>query len=341
MYVARSNLESPQISTQSPQRRVAQKRDGFTLIELLVVIAIIALLISLLLPALAKAKQEGVSISCLANLKSQGQMLFEYSDQYQGAIPYGSIAASGNPSQFLIDYWNVLLFTSTQDSHYASVITNAWYSPTASNIAAYQGAMEKFAKIFVCPASTLPITQGPNWYDVEPPGYCTYAANPNFFMLMKQPGVDGGPQYYTFKLSNVQDPTQKLAIGDATQNESSSHSSSPTFSWQQNEWPEVYPGAFGINYLIPAQGVWPVPTFTNNEDIPSGYCGLRYRHGQTEPTPENGWANAVFFDGHAKSIPINQNVALSSPNSPGATGTVGLRELNVINPRLPTSESQY
>lgn len=62
-------------------------KPGFTLVELLVVIGIIALLVSLLLPALGKAQQAARTVQCAANFRSITQGMQLYAAQYKGAIP--------------------------------------------------------------------------------------------------------------------------------------------------------------------------------------------------------------------------------------------------------------
>ena len=65
------------------------KRRGFTLIELLVVIAIIALLLSILMPALQRVKQQARTVACLGKLKQWGLWFSMYADDYNGRFMPG------------------------------------------------------------------------------------------------------------------------------------------------------------------------------------------------------------------------------------------------------------
>jgi prepilin-type N-terminal cleavage/methylation domain-containing protein len=71
---------------------------AFTLVELLVVIGIIALLVSVLLPALNKARQQANLIDCQSRLRQMGQALGIYVSENNGLLPYGDVAYVPTPN---------------------------------------------------------------------------------------------------------------------------------------------------------------------------------------------------------------------------------------------------
>jgi prepilin-type processing-associated H-X9-DG protein len=97
-----------------------KQASAFTLVELLVVIGIIALLISILLPSLNKARQQANLIVCESNLRTVGQLIGIYEANNRGYLPYGDAAVNFGQPNGQEWQWEDVVTLSGQPTQYAS-----------------------------------------------------------------------------------------------------------------------------------------------------------------------------------------------------------------------------
>ena len=97
---------------------MSKRQKGFTLVELLVVIAIIALLMSILMPALARVRAQAKNVLCQSNLKQWGVCFGMYADDWEGSAPRGWWpGGTATPGPFHTDYWMEALRSCYGNSH--------------------------------------------------------------------------------------------------------------------------------------------------------------------------------------------------------------------------------
>ena len=297
---------------------------AFTLVELLVVIGIIALLISILLPALSRAREQAMSIKCMANLRSIGQAMVNYSVDNKGYIVPAfnmPIVAAGATNQTAIgaaqamDGWPAILdrdgYMRTADQSNAT--STPFYCPSTYDVYGMQNGQTG-----TDPGKARGYVEWPMAFDGSSGGgdsdnesavtipvsgfnkiiKCSYwlnAYNPIGGPATKP--LSATDVYYTVSVGWGPDPAGSFAGQHKT-------------AWIKYS-SRLIVGADGVYMGRQSSTELVAPTL-----IPQSNCRIGYRH--RGPHGSNSVSNAVFADGHAEAIDgykFPQALSASNPNA--------------------------
>lgn len=200
----------------------ATRRKAFTLIELLVVIAIIAILASMLLPALAAAKAKAQTTKCLSNLKQWGLAVKMYADDNRDFVPEEGSIGSTVLTAINSDAWynKVAPYcgSKTLKDIYASANPSAY--PTPGSVSIYS-----------CPSARQPPAGQPSlqWQ------YFMYGENNWLCVNRNTAGLEAQQVGQQTKLSNLPKPANTILFGEVD-DDYASNSGNPALSGVQGQY---------------------------------------------------------------------------------------------------------